>query len=63
MILQQKDQNSQTSKEVLRTEHVYDGFMATASVETANVGNNFHHKSPKAWSGVLAKRIKKDLPG
>lgn len=28
----------------MRTEHVYDGFMATASVETANVGRNFHHK-------------------
>lgn len=33
---------NQTSKEVVRTEHVYGiGFTATASVETANVENVF----------------------
>ncbi|KAE8133472.1 hypothetical protein BDV38DRAFT_258136 [Aspergillus pseudotamarii] len=35
------DQKCQTSKEVLRTEHVWYGFIATASVETANVGKFF----------------------
>jgi hypothetical protein len=36
----------------MRTEHVYDGFMATASVETANVGRNFHHNKATGlcWS-------------
>jgi hypothetical protein len=35
----------------MRTEHVYDGFMATASVETANVGIVFIIRERKGSVG------------
>jgi hypothetical protein len=41
----------------MRTEHVYDGFMATASVETANVGKDFHHKRESQRALLVDLRI------
>jgi hypothetical protein len=53
---------NQTSKEDSSHSVILIWVQAMTSVETANVGKNFHHKRPKPFAGAGGEKKVCDLP-